>query len=142
MRTTLLILAAVVCLTACGGGQQKQVVAVPPQDCIEVLYFHGVQRCPTCVAIEKQTKEVVEITFAEQIENGDVVFKNIDITQKENEALADRYEVTWSSLFVNGWVAGEETANNLTEFAFANARTNPEKFKAELTSKINELLLK
>lgn len=142
MRTILLTLAAVVFLTSCGGGQQKQAAVMPKKDCVEVLYFHGAQRCPTCVAIEKLTKEVVETTFAEQAKNGDVVFKNIDIAQKENEALADRYEVTWSSLFVNGWVAGAETATNLTEFAFANARTNPEKFKAELTAKINELLNK
>lgn len=142
MRTILLILAAIVGLTACGSSQKKQATVMPQQDCVEVLYFHGAQRCPTCVAIENLTKEVVETTFAEQAKNGNVVFKNIDIAQKQNEAIADRYEVTWSSLFVNGWVAGEETATNLTEFAFANARTNPEKFKAELTAKINELLLK
>lgn len=26
---------------------------------VEVIYFHGKQRCPTCRAIEKYTKEVV-----------------------------------------------------------------------------------
>lgn len=142
MRTILFSLAAVVFLTSCGSRQQTQTATMPQKDCVEVLYFHGAQRCPTCVAIEKLTKEVVETTFAEQTKNGDVVFKNVDIAQKENEAIANRYEVTWSSLFVNGWMAGEETPTNLTEFAFANARTNPEKFKTELTAKINELLNK
>ena len=28
---------------------------------VEVLYFHGKQRCTTCKAIEKYTKEVVNI---------------------------------------------------------------------------------
>ena len=30
---------------------------------VEVIYFHGKQRCPTCRAIEKYTKEVVYNDF-------------------------------------------------------------------------------
>jgi len=36
--------------------------------------------------------------------------------------IADKYEVTWSSLFVNGWKDGKENVNNMTEFSFSNAR--------------------
>lgn len=63
-----------------------------------------------------------------------------DISKKENEAIADKYEVTWSSLFVNGWKDGKENVNNMTEFSFSNARNAPDKFKEGIKSKIDELL--
>lgn len=33
-------------------------------DCVEVLCFHGKQRCATCIAIERNTREVLEKEFA------------------------------------------------------------------------------
>lgn len=109
-------------------------------DRVEVLYFHGKKRCATCMAIEKNTKDVVEEQFADELGNGTVVFRIIDISDPENEEIAEKYEVTWSSLFVSRWKDGKETYENLTEYAFANARTSPETFKSGLTEKINELL--
>ena len=122
-----LILAFVVCfgLTACGNND---------------LYFHGKQRCATCMAIEKNAKEVIEAQFAEEIKNGTVVFKAIDISKPENEKIAEKYEVTCSSLFISKWIDGKETYENLTEYAFANARKNPDAFKSEINSKIRTAL--
>ena len=90
--------------------------------------------------IEKNTKEVLEEQFADELGNGTVVFRIIDISDPENEEIADKYEVSWSSLFVCKWKDGKETYENLTEYAFANARTSPDTFKSGLTEKINELL--
>ncbi len=50
------------------------------------------------------------------------------------------YEVTWSSLFVSKWKAGKETYENLTEYAFANARTAPDTFKNGVAEKVRTLL--
>lgn len=33
-------------------------------DCVEVLCFHGKQRCATCIATERNTREVLEKEFA------------------------------------------------------------------------------
>ena len=35
-----------------------------PSTYVEVLYFHGKQRCATCICIEKYAREVVEKQFA------------------------------------------------------------------------------
>ena len=64
----------------------------------------------------------------------------IDISKKENGQIADKYEVTWSSLFVNGWKDGKENVNNMTEFSFSNARKSPDKFKEGIKNKVDELL--
>ena len=63
-----------------------------------------------------------------------------DLSQEENDSIAGKYEITWSSLFINHWKGGRETVNNMTEFSFANAKSNPGKFKDGLKKRIDELL--
>lgn len=116
---------------------QKEVVV---KNHVEVLYFHGKQRCATCMAIESNAKAALAEHFAEQMKSGDVVFRVIDISQKENEALAEKYEVTWSSLLVVKYKDGQETYENLTDFAFGHARKSPEDFKAGVVEAINAML--
>lgn len=145
MKKTILMMAMCLGLLACGNNNgtakdNKETEGQPQKDHVEVLYFHGKQCCATCMAIEKNTKEVIDTQFADELENGTVIFRIIDISEPENEKVADKYEVTWSSLFVSQWKDGKETYENLTEYAFANARTSPDTFKSGLTEKINELL--
>ena len=127
-------------LAACGGGNTQQSVAPTRENGVEVLCFHGKQRCATCVAIERETKAVIDGQFADAVADGALELRIIDITQPENEAIADKYEITWSSLVVVKYTDGEEQAENLTTFAFANARNNPETFRTELADKLQKLL--
>ena len=83
---------------------------------------------------------MLEATFKNQIDKGAVVYKVIDISDPQNEAITDKYEVTWSSLYINGWKGGKETVNNMTEFSFANAKGSSDIFKEGIKNKINELL--
>ena len=109
-------------------------------DHVEVMYFHGKQRCATCMAIEKYAREVVEKDFANEKKKGKVVFKIVDISTDEGEKTAKKYRVTWSSLFVNSWKAGKEKRNDMTQFAFKNARKNSDEFKRGVSGKIKELM--
>ena len=110
------------------------------KDHVEVMYFHGKQRCVTCMAIEKYAKEVVEKDFANEKKNGKVVFKVVDISTPEGAKIAKDYRVTWSSLFVNGWKKGKETRNDMTQFAFKNARNHTDEFKKGVGDKIKALM--
>lgn len=107
---------------------------------VEVIYFHGKQRCATCMAIEKHAREVVEQDCAEAKADGRLTFKVVDITTAEGAKLAKEYRVTWSSLYINGIANGTTTRNNLTQFAFKNARNNTDEFKKGIKRKIDELL--
>lgn len=131
-------------LMACGNGSKSKAEATATEEKqsnhIEVLYFHGAQRCITCRAIEANTVALLDSLYSKEKENGKIIFKVIDISKKENEQIADKYEVTWSSLFVNGWKDRKENVNNLTEFSFSNVRNAPDKFKEGIKSKIDELL--
>ena len=82
---------------------------------------------------------MLKTTFANKLKSGEVVFRSADIT--EEETLADKYEVSWSSLIIVDYDKnGKEEAINLTEFAFGNARTNPDNFKKGVAEQINTML--
>lgn len=143
MKKLLFILLAVIGLTSCGNNQNANTqtsTQATQKEVIEVLYFHGKQRCITCNAIEKRTKEVIDKDFAQQLKDGKIVFKVIDISTKEGEKIADKYEVTWSSLYINKWKDGKEAKNNMTDFGFSYAKGSPDVFKAGIKKKIDELL--
>lgn len=140
MKKLLVIFALIIGLASCRNGENTANAKSPEHDRVEVIYFHGKQRCPTCLAIETNTQELVNNAFADEVKNGNLIFRIVDISTPEGEKIADDYEVTWSSLFVNKWKDGKETRNNMTDFGFGNAKNNPEGFKKGLAEKISESL--
>ena len=120
MKAATLLLAAAL-LYACGGSRHRVTVEAVADDCVQVLYFHGKQRCATCTAIERLTREVIDS------------IGSIDIA--ENEALADRYQAGWSALILdrNGRV------ENLTRMGFSYAKDQPATFKARLNDAITRM---
>ncbi len=143
MKKILFILLVFIGVSSCGSNQSNKTKTsseTSSKDIVEVIYFHGKKRCITCNAIENLTKEVINTNFAQQLESGDISFKIIDISTKEGEKIADNYEVTWSSIYINKWENGKESRNNMTEFGFSNAKGSPDVFKAGIKKKIDELL--
>lgn len=127
-------------LMSCGNGENAVSAKAPEKDRVEVIYFHGKQRCATCVAIENNTQELIDSMFTDELKNGTVVFKIVDISTPDGEVIADKYEVTWSSLYVNKWKDGKETRNDMTEFGFSKARKDPDGFKKGLAEVIRQSL--
>ena len=109
-------------------------------DYVEVLYFHGKQRCVTCIAIEKQTKAVIAENFAAQQKSGKVRYKEVDISTPEGKKLVTKYKVSWSSLFVTKHKNGKTTKHDLTQFGFKYARKNEAAFKKGLKARITKEL--
>jgi thioredoxin-related protein len=136
-------------LASCGGNSKseqqnnnepKEATSKLSANHIEVLYFHGSQRCITCRAIESNTLALLDSLYTKEKADGKIVFRVIDISDEKNEKIADKYEVTWSSLFVNGWKNGKESVNNMTEFGFSYAKNSPDEFKKGLKDKIDQML--
>ena len=98
---------------------------------VELIYFHGKQRCLTCMAIEKFSTETIAKEFQEQVDSGTIIYKIIDIDKEE--ALADKYKVASSSLILISHTSQGEKVSNLTQFAFSCARKESEKFCKNLT---------
>ena len=121
-----------VCEKQNGEAQQANQKAIDEKvDTVELLYFHGKQRCLTCMAIEKYSTETVAKEFQEQVDSGTIIYKIIDIDKEE--ALADKYKVASSSLILISHTSQGEKVSNLTQFAFSCARKESEKFCKNLT---------
>lgn len=142
MKKTAILLMMTLFLLSCGNNKQEkaQVKEKIQQDGIEVLYFHGKQRCKTCVAVETRTKEVLTTYFTQEMKEGKIVFKEIDISIKENEAIADTYEIAFSSLLLVKHENGNETVKDLTDFGFSYAYKNSETFIQGMKEEIDALL--
>ena len=141
MKKYFFLLTLMIGLLSCSGREGSTANAAERvKDHVEVIYFHGKQRCATCMAIEKEAKAVVEQQFSNDVKNGKVVFRVIDISDPKNETLANKYEVSWSSLYLTSFKNGKETRQNLTEFGFGNARSKPDVFKNGLADKIKAAL--
>ena len=128
---TIALLFMSIVLSACAQTDSPKTVPTAESDGIEVLYFHGKQRCATCIAIERQTKQAVE-----ELSDNRLTMRTIDISKTENESIVEKYEVAWSTLIV---VKGDNVLN-LTELGFSLARNNPDGFRERLKSEINQLL--
>lgn len=124
----------------CLGDMGAMAQSVKSNNSIEVLYFHGKQRCVTCNAIEKLTREVLNTSFANEVKNGRISMRIIDISNKDNEKIVDKHEVSWSSLIIVKHDGAEERSVNMTEIGFANAKSKPDVFKSKLSVEINKLL--
>ncbi|MGN0186936.1 MAG: nitrophenyl compound nitroreductase subunit ArsF family protein [Paludibacteraceae bacterium] len=124
-------------LIACGsksaqmGEQVAHSMAETDRAPIEILYFHGKQRCATCRAIEQTVVELTQDELQVAIADGLVYYRAVDITVEPQ--LAERYKVAWSSLIIDC----NDEVTNLTDQAFAYARQQPDKLKEEVLKVCN-----
>lgn len=100
---------------------------------VNVYYFHGKARCKTCIAVGDVSKETIEKAFAG---NSKVKFTEVNTADKTNDALVEKYEVTWNALII----AKGDQSEDLTEQAFATAVENPEKLTENIKSVVNSML--
>ncbi len=108
---------------------------------IEVFNFHSTRRCMTCNAIEANTKYTLETYFMEELKTGTITQQTINIDEEKNEKIAEKYEASGTSLYLNIIVKGKEKQVNLTNFAFAKGK-DKDAFSQDLKGEINKWLRK
>jgi hypothetical protein len=141
-RLTFISLVAIlaVSMVSCGGSTEKKQAETTKVEVAEtakvlVYYFHSKQRCKTCLAVQDVAGKTIADNFAE---NSNVKFFELDFTEAENSAIAEKFEVAGSALMI---VSGEDHIN-LTPLAFANAIKNPDVLKEAMVTEINNYLNK
>ncbi len=142
MKHLIILSLAVLSLTACGNRNNKKVadnaatettVQAVNSSTVYVYYFHGKQRCKTCIAVGNVTKETVETAYSN---NANVKFSEILTTEKEYENLFEKYEVSWNALII---AKGDDFVD-ITEQAFATAVSNPESLTNLIKNEVNKRL--
>jgi len=137
MKRITLALTLIIAFASCGQNPKKaaNTAEQTPIDTtiVTVYYFHGKQRCKTCVAVGDVARETVEKAFAD---NDKVRFVEINTSEKGNNALIEKYEVTWNALII----AKGENAVEITDQAFATAVKNPQSLENLIKEEVNKRL--
>lgn len=82
---------------------------------VEVVYFHRTQRCYSCRYAGDTTEYAVKTYFADELASGKLVFKMIDVQNKANASIVERYGAYGSSLFINDIVNGIDHIEAVTD---------------------------
>jgi len=107
-------------------------------DRVEVVYFHRAQRCAGCIYAETATRFTLETYFADELAEGKIVFKLINLGDKANAAIVEHYGAYTSSLFINSISGGIEHIEEVKEIWFLLG--NDREFVTLVKSKIDRYL--
>ncbi len=144
MKQALFMLLAAITFSACGSGNEKKteasvetsvqttevtsVASVDPST-VYVYYFHGKQRCKTCIAVQKFAAEAVSQIYGD---NQEVQFMEVMTDETNNKELVEKYGVTWNALIV----AKGDDHIDMTQDAFANPEGVKELLKSEIDRRL------
>lgn len=106
---------------------------------VQVFMFHATQRCSTCIRIGRLLKDTVQERFAEQLKSGKIEFREINVDLQENRVLAEKFQATGSSLFINAIKDGKENIQEDT-MVWQLVGGNAVDFKDYLENKLNNIL--
>ena len=89
--------------------------STPSSTKVIAYYFHRTVRCHTCLAIEDLSRQTIENIFGEELGEGRIEWRPVNIEQKGNEHFEDDFKLKNQSLVLVQVVDGKEGAwKNLT----------------------------
>lgn len=105
-----------------------------------VYNFHVTNRCASCIAIEDATTKTLNTYFPNEVKNGRIKRQILNVDEKENSKISEKYQVFGSGLFITRYLNGKETTTDLTGEGFKYARNKEEKFIEILKLQITDYL--
>ena len=138
MKKIALSLMFVALIAACGQNNRKagnadEQLAVADPNIVQVYYFHGKERCKTCIAVGDIALKTVENAYTN---NPNVRFIEINTSEESAKALVKKYEVTWNALII----AKGNNSVDITQQAFATALGNPQSLENLIKDEVNKRL--
>lgn len=108
---------------------------VPAQkDVLTVYYFHGTQRCMTCNKIEQMAREAIHTKFAEAMDNGQIVFRSVNVDEAANEHFIRDFQL------VTRTVVMEKNGKHETFDAVWTLVREPDKFTTYLQDSATKMM--
>lgn len=98
---------------------------------VQAYYFHATRRCATCQAVESVTKDALKEYYGDK-----VAFQSLNIEEMKDKSLIEKYKVGGQTLLI---IKGDKVVN-ITNDAFMNARTNPDKLKAKIKLTVDSMI--
>lgn len=121
-----------------GNPSPTPTIAIVPADKLEVIHFHATKQCWTCITVGAYALKTIKEKFPEEYASGKVVFKDINVEEKENQEIVTRYQAGGASLYVNA-IRGnkDDIAEDVTVWKLVN---DEGQFTAYFESKLKTLL--
>ncbi|MDD5094942.1 MAG: nitrophenyl compound nitroreductase subunit ArsF family protein [Dehalococcoidia bacterium] len=82
---------------------------------VEVVYFHRNSRCYSCRYAEEQTRYTLETYFGNDLANGRLIFRILNLQDSANAESVKKYEPYTSSLFINQATEGTDHIIQVTD---------------------------
>jgi hypothetical protein len=99
----LLSLLAFVLLSACANPVPATTPKEPlvPPDRVDVIYFYKYEDCPCQEVVGEHINTTLFMNFNGELSSGKLTFQSLNLDDKENVTIANKYGATPVSLFIN-----------------------------------------
>ncbi|MDY0111140.1 MAG: nitrophenyl compound nitroreductase subunit ArsF family protein [Candidatus Krumholzibacteria bacterium] len=110
-----------------------------PVDGVVVYYFHGRQRCYTCNKMEALADRVVAEQFAEQVRDGWVAFKTVNMQTPEHEHFVADFELRSAGVVMVERQQGQDLRWRRLDDVWTKIR-NEDEYKTYIAENLTECL--
>jgi hypothetical protein len=93
--------------------QKVKTDSLAAKDIVYASYFHGDQRCPTCMKLEAYSSEAIQSGFEKEVKDSSLVFRTVNWDREENAHYVDDYQLYTKALILS-------RVRNSKEIAWAN----------------------
>jgi hypothetical protein len=102
-------------VSACKVPEPDESSTLPPSidNGVEVVYFHRTQRCSGCIHAQDMTEYTLDTYFAEEIENGEIVFITVNFQDANNADMVQKFGAYVPSLFLNDVEGGADSISEV-----------------------------
>jgi len=114
--------------------------ATTTPDRVDVVYFHRPLRCVTCLCFEERIRHVVKTYFQDEVDSGKLTLEVLNLGDKENAAIVNKYSAFGPQLFINTVRGGTDHIKNIEEIWSWNCRSDKEGFDQAVKNLIEQSL--
>lgn len=110
-----------------------------PSAKVIAYYFHGSFRCPTCMNMEKYSREAIDSNFKDALASGKLEFNAVNVEDHGNEHFVDGYKLHTKALILSLVKGGKEIKHRNLDKIWELAH-NKQKFINYVTGEVTEFM--
>lgn len=129
-------------ISATSNGEVSQSSSSNRDRFVAVYYFHGTVRCPTCLTIEHYADSTLRATFADELQDGRMIWRSINMDEEPNTHFVADYDLFSQTLIVIDSTKGQTSHwKNLDKIwdLVGNQGEFSEYVRTEVTSYLKEM---
>ncbi len=111
-----------------------------PRRFVLATYFHNTARCPTCLAIERDSRAALQAAFAADFASGKLVWRTVNMEDKGNGHYVTDYMLPCPSLLITEMAGERELRFKLLGETWNLIHGNSKQFTGYITSEVGAWL--